>query len=41
MTQAHIDKVKILIQDPSYIFYAYVMQKGSSSASSYEFQIKQ
>ena len=28
------DKVKILIQNPSYIFYAYEMQKSLSSASS-------
>jgi hypothetical protein len=30
----NIDMVKILIQDPSYIFYVHVMQKDSSSALS-------
>jgi hypothetical protein len=29
----NIDKVKILIQNPSYIFYAYEMQKSSNSAA--------
>jgi hypothetical protein len=33
------DRVKILIQDPSYIFYSYVMQKGSGSASSMSFKL--
>jgi hypothetical protein len=35
----NIDRVKILIQDPKYIFYAHIMQKGSSSASSSSFKL--
>jgi hypothetical protein len=34
----NIDKVKILIQDPSYIYYAYEKQKDPSSTSSMTFK---